>query len=408
MKSGNTKEGARTDNQYPGGAGGGETPSSGLGYGRTETGGAEDLTRRAIDSSLSDTDDLFNALGAGEDEDPDEFFDDNVEQKSTDEEPEEVDDNNETDPSDVGEADDDDKDNQNNKPGNQSSKKGDDSQDDAEIISPFLDLLHDELGWEVDDEEKPANIGELVDYMKRIVDENAADNYASEEVAQLNEYIKNGGDIHTFYQQAYGQADVDPEKIDISDVASQRYVVAANLRLKGYTEERISRTISRFEDSGILEDEAEDAIIELRDATEQNRAALVEQQKRAVEEQRAQEVEFFRSVQEEVSKVESIRGLPITRVERDQLLRYIFQRDRDGVTQYQRDYYKNLNKNLIESAYFTMKGESLVNGVQRRAESDAARKLRERLKSKTAKGRNSQMAEGKLDASQWDWIAKQF
>jgi hypothetical protein len=399
----NTNNNPRTDS-FPGGGGGIDDLSGGVSQLWKGQDNPSDLTRTAVEDSLSESDllDIFNTGNddsnttppAQEDgQNPGEY-----EVRENDDDLDQSDDNS-----------DDSKDNQNNNDGNEPAKGSSETEDESELIEPFVDLLHEELGWEVDDEEKPKSISEFVDYIKSVVDQNAQNNFASEEVAQLNEYIRSGGDIHSFYSSAYGAADVDIDRLDISDVQNQRYVVANNLRNKGYSDERINRTISRFEDSGILEEEAEDAVVELKETVERNRQAVVEQQRQQAEQQRYEEVEFFNGVKEEVSKIDNVRGLPITRQDRDQLLRYIFQRDRDGVTQYQRDYYKDLKRNLIESAYFTMKGDSLVNGVKQKAETNAARALRERLKSKTTYGKNSKAIEKEVASSSiWDSIANKF
>ena len=72
----------------------------------------------------------------------------------------------------------------------------------------------------------------------------------------------------------------------------------------------------------------------------------------------------------------TIRGISIPKEDRAALYEYIFKVDQDGVSQYQKDFNKNLSKNLIESAYFTMKGDYLVSGAKRDGETSAAEKLR--------------------------------
>lgn len=62
---------------------------------------------------------------------------------------------------------------------------------------------------------------------------------------------------------------------------------------------------------------------------------------------------------------------------------YIFKVDQDGVSQYQKDFNKNLSKNLIESAYFTMKADALISSAKKSGESSAADKLRKMLRHST-------------------------
>jgi hypothetical protein len=55
---------------------------------------------------------------------------------------------------------------------------------------------------------------------------------------------------------------------------------------------------------------------------------------------------------------------------------YITKTDADGLTQYQKDFNNNIVNNLIESAYFTMKGDALLNTAKRNGKTSAADKLR--------------------------------
>jgi F0F1-type ATP synthase membrane subunit b/b' len=48
-----------------------------------------------------------------------------------------------------------------------------------------------------------------------------------------------------------------------------------------------------------------------------------------------------------------------------------------------KDFYKNLSKNLIESAYFTMKADSIISTAKKDGESSAAEKLRKLLRHST-------------------------
>jgi hypothetical protein len=290
------------------------------------------------------------------------------------------------------------------------NKSTESKEDESEIVTPFFDLFQEELGWEVEDENKPKTVGELVDYIQDLVEANTANNFADSTVAELNEYVKNGGDPYTFFRETYGRTgDLDLESVDISDVKAQRQLVSENLRAKGYSNDRIQKTLSRYEDSGILEEEAEDALGELKETIELQKEQLVRQQQAEAERQRQEEIQFFQGVQGEIGKLDAIRGIPVTRAERDQLLRYIFQRDRDGLSPYQRDYYKNLSKNLIESAYFTMKGDKFVEKIKNKEQTSAAQALREKLRSRSSLGKNSQVTEKNLsDSAIWDTVANQL
>jgi len=65
------------------------------------------------------------------------------------------------------------------------------------------------------------------------------------------------------------------------------------------------------------------------------------------------------------------------------LFDYIFKVDQNGMSQYSKDFNENLSKNLIESAYFTMKADALISSAKNNGESSAAEKLRNLLRHNT-------------------------
>jgi len=64
------------------------------------------------------------------------------------------------------------------------------------------------------------------------------------------------------------------------------------------------------------------------------------------------------------------------------------------MSQYQKDFNENLSKNLIESAYFTMKADALISNAEKKGESSAAEKLRKMLRH-TSKNHTTYNAEDK-------------
>jgi hypothetical protein len=148
------------------------------------------------------------------------------------------------------------------------------------------------------------------------------------------------------------------------------------MQRSGYTDEQINKKISRYEDSDMLYEESEDAL----DRLKQIRQAEVEQAKQQQEEQARQQEEqsraFFNTVTSEINSLTNIRGIAIPKEDRKALFDYIFKVDQNGQSQYTKDFNKNLSKNLIESAYFTMKADALISGATRKGESSAAEKLR--------------------------------
>ena len=107
---------------------------------------------------------------------------------------------------------------------------------------------------------------------------------------------------------------------------------------------------------------------------------LKQQQEEYARQQEQQSREFFNTVSKDINELTTIRGINVPKEDRKALFDYIFKVDQTGQSQYTKDFNKNLSKNLIESAYFTMKGDSLVSTAKKDGESSAAEKLRNMIR----------------------------
>lgn len=245
-------------------------------------------------------------------------------------------------------------------------------------IGLFFDAFAEELGWDVDDDNRPNSVSGLVDYIGAMIEQNSTPQYADERIAQLDTYVKNGGRFEDFYQSQ--QQSMSYDNMDMQDESNQRAAVREYLKYQGYNDDQISRKIERYEDSDMLEEEAEDAVTRLRSITE---AKLAEQQRQQEEARQAQEQqarEMMQNLTSNINNLESIRGIAIPKADRRELFDYITKVDADGLTRYQKDFSKNYVNNLIESAYFTMKGDTLLGEAKRSGRTSAANKLRTMLR----------------------------
>jgi len=227
--------------------------------------------------------------------------------------------------------------------------------------------------------------------MKELVQEASVPQYANEEVQKYDEYVKNGGSLRDFYT-SFVENKIDPESINIENEYDQKRAIRENYINQGYSEDRVSRMIKRYEEAGVLEDEASDALELLKEYNEKTEKALLDEQKNRAETAKLEQQKFIDTVQESVKTLDNVRGVKISQKDKDELLEYILVPDKSGMTQYQREYLKDV-KNLLESAYFTKKGDVLINNVKKKGESDAVKNLHEKLKAnkgnKASKGGNA-------------------
>ena len=251
----------------------------------------------------------------------------------------------------------------------------------AEQVGAFFDAFAEAAGWSVDDSERPKNVDEFVEYMSKVAEENSVPQYADDRIAQLDQYVKNGGKFEDFYQTQ--QRSMSYDNIDIEDESNQKAVVRDYYKLQGMNDEQINRKIERYEDADMLEDEATDAINYLKAYEAQQAQYMAQQQEAQRQAQEQQAAQFVEDLTNGINGLADIRGIAIPKEDKKALYDYITKTDSDGLTQYQKDFNGNLVNNLIESAYFTMKGDALLGEARRNGQTSAASKLRNMLRHQT-------------------------
>lgn len=251
----------------------------------------------------------------------------------------------------------------------------------AQQVGLLFDAIGQSLGWninDIDEKDRPLTVDDLTNYLAETVKQNSVPHYADERIQRLDEYVKNGGKFEDFYQK---QSDgLSLENIDMEDEVNQKAVIRELLKYGNYSDEQINKKISRYEDADMLYEESEDALDRLKQIRKQEVEDAAKQQEEFAKQQEAQQKAFFDSVTKDINSLTDIRGIAIPKEDRRALFDYIFKVDQNGMSQYQKDFNENLSKNLIESAYFTMKADALISKAEKKGESSAADKLRNLLR----------------------------
>lgn len=278
----------------------------------------------------------------------------------------------------------------------------------SEAVESLFDAISEELGWQFDEtdneEGKPKTVTALVKYFKEVIAENSVPAYASEEMQKLDEFVHNGGKLENYLQLGNG---VNYETLDITDEDNQKKVITALYKEKGWEDAKIAKKLERYEDAGVLEDEAEEALELLKKIETEKKEALLESQKKNAEQAKEKQQKFYTDVVNEIKALSDIRGIKISKDDRTRLAEYIFRYDSNGVTQYQKDYAKNV-KNLLESAYFTMKGDALISAAKSEGNSTAMQRLKNSLKTTGSGKSKKRIPTGSADGSIWSSLAQQL
>lgn len=372
------------------------------------TGGTEEVTNIDDQENILDTPDVDD-LDKEKDKPGDDIIDHTEDNKSNDQvDPKAKEDDSEI-PDDV----------LNNKPSDnnddakdeQDPEEDEDDNEDEEKIDPteskqigvFFDAFAEAANWDVDEKDKPTSVEELVKYMEEVVDQNSKPTYADERIEQLDQYVKNGGKFEDFYQDQ--QKGLTYESIDLEDETNQKTAVRDYYKLQGLTDDQISRKIERYEDADMLEDEATDAVEYLKKYQSERLEEAKAQQEAQKQAYAKQTEEFMNNLNQSVGSLDNIRGIPVPKEDRKALLDYITKTDAEGLTQYQKDFNGNLINNLLESAYFTMKGDVLLGEAKRSGQTSAASKLRTMLKNQS-RNHSSQNPSNNKQPQAWDIASK--
>ena len=280
--------------------------------------------------------------------------------------------------------------------------------DEEQMVGGFFDAISEKLGWEFDEnEEKPNTIESLIDYFQNIIEEESKPVYASSEVEALDNFVKQGGKLQDYLKI---DAEIDLDGIDLEDEGSQKIIVKALLKEKGFSQKQIDKKISKYEDAGLLEDEAQDALEDLKEIRQQKKEQLLADQEKAFKQYKKQQQEFYDNVVAEIKDLKNIRGISIPEKDKRELIDYIFKPGADGKTKYQSDYIKGGVKNLIESAYFTKNADKLIQAAKREGNNSAIDKFKQSLRSTSVSGKTKQTTRANRsdDSTIWDNFTKRL
>ena len=277
----------------------------------------------------------------------------------------------------------------------------------ATAVISFFDAISESLGWDdVEEDEKPKTAKDLVEYFRDVIEDNSKPNYASEEVEKLDEFVRNGGNLKDYFE-IDGELDLDNLNIE-DDEAAQKAVVKMLLKEKGFSSKQIDKKISKYEDAGLLEDEAQDALEDLKEIKQKQKEQLLENQQKQAKLYAQRQQEFFENVKDEIKGLDSIYGINIPEKDKKALLEYIFKPTSKGTTKYQEDYSKSL-KNLVTSAYFTMKGDSIINIAKKEGKKDALDNFKNSLTKNTGVNKRSKrVIDTGNDNSIWDTFTRKL
>lgn len=213
-------------------------------------------------------------------------------------------------------------------------------------------------------------------------------------VAQLTEYLENGGDADKFIDTL--SKPVDYKTVDLEDESNQELVVRELLKLQDTDAADIDELIESYKDSLTLEKQSRLALKQLSKVDGKRTEALVKEQELEAQNSQKQIDEYITSVKSTITGSKQLAGLNVEDREKEQFMDYILKRNpKTGLTKYQEELNENYVKNSVELAYLKFKKYDFSK-AEKKAESEAAKKLKAKVfgKSESApKGKTREAAD---------------
>lgn len=210
------------------------------------------------------------------------------------------------------------------------------------------------------------------------------------------DYLEKGGDPSKYFQIL--EKPLDFGNLKLEDEGTQKRVVSEFLKEQGFTEDEIEETIQDYEDGLILEKQAKIASKRLEKIYEKQKESLIKEQEKELEARRKKAEEYVSEIKNTINSSSDLGGLTVSNADKKQFEKYLLSRDKDGLTQYERELKENPVKTQLELAYLKFKKFNFSK-VANKVKTEEARRIKGLVKSKdtTPKG-NSKRVERQTKA----------
>lgn len=266
---------------------------------------------------------------------------------------------------------------------------------DSESISykALLSVLNDEGLVTFEDSDDLEDNPDLVfNTVKKTIEEgiNSYKDSIPDEGKQFLEYLENGGNPSKYFEAL--QKPIDFENIDLESEENQKLVIKEYLKTQDFTNEEIDETLNDLEESLLLEKQAKTYSKKLEKILEKNKEILIQKQAEEVAESQRQYTQYISELNKVIETSDSMAGLPLTKREKEDFRSYLLDRDRSGLTRYEKDLQDNSVKTQLELAYLKYKKYDFT-AASKKGETAATQKFKNILRSKdnTVKGQSNRV-----------------
>ena len=194
------------------------------------------------------------------------------------------------------------------------------------------------------------------------------------------EYVLNGGDSQDFMQAYDPNLDYNRIELDEEDSRSQKGVLSDYFVTKGHDKDFIDELLTDYEDTGKLYQKAEAARKAMGKMQEQSRSQLVARQQEQRQQTQEQQQNFWDGVYETINETDDFSGISIPKREKSKFFDYVSKPvTKDGKTQRDLDHAESEIETKLAIDYLMYKGFDLSKFVDKKAKTQSARSLKDRI-----------------------------
>lgn len=221
-----------------------------------------------------------------------------------------------------------------------------------------------------------------------------------DEAKSFLDYLEKGGDPSKYLESLTKPIDI--ENIDLENEDNQKAVLREFLKTQDYSPEEIEDELKDYEDALILEKKAKTASKKLEKIYNKRKQELIQQQELELANRQKQYEEYIRTLNSTIENSSTLGGLSVGPTEKKDFQKYLLVRDKEGLTQYEREVQENPIQTQLDLAYLKFKKfdfSKLANKVK----TQEAKRIKGLIKTKdtTVKGKSKRIdttKSGSLDA----------
>ena len=272
----------------------------------------------------------------------------------------------------------------------------------------FAEMQRDKGLIDFNDEEFEDSEDWLLEKVQGTIDDKVAEYKDSmpAEIKYLLENYEAGVNMYDLInasasEQSY--ASIAEESLE-DNLSLQKMLVRDLLIKSGWSEERIIRKLNRYEDSGVLKEEAEEALASLKEIQKAEKANLIKQQKEEQKQRIQAHEQWLGDLKDHIGKKEEILpGFKLSPKDKDNLYKGITKLDKNGKNEIMRMREKDPEFDL-KIAYLATVLKWDFSAFERQSTTKSTRKLANAIKSTKKTG--SRPSRGTSKAVDFDTMRK--